>query len=287
MATACAGIYPSEYSRTPTPVDAHTRTSHALTGEAFWSTHVVSIGISLATMALILWRTTTAASQVTAVAVSALLCNAYIDFSTSGLENPLAHLLIVTFFLYATREGRAACPGVLALFLSLFILTRHDLLLIALPPALCSVNWRAIDRRAALRVAIGLAPLALWELFSVVYYGFPVPNTAYAKLGGGVPKATSLSMGINYIVASFVYDPLCLVALATGVLAAIAGGDLGRRAFAVAAMAYIAYIVWAGGDFMAGRFLTAPFLISLLLVAERIARVPTAFGAVPGRSRAP
>ena len=34
-----------------------------------------------------------------------------------------------------------------------------------------------------------MLPLLAWELFSLLFYGFPFPNTYYAKLNTGIPKA--------------------------------------------------------------------------------------------------
>jgi arabinofuranosyltransferase len=43
------------------------------------------------------------------------------------------------------------------------------------------------------------------------------------------------------------------------------------RALAVGQLAYVAYVVWIGGDFMSGRFLTAPFVVGIAqLIAAQI-----------------
>jgi arabinofuranosyltransferase len=211
-----------------------------------------------------------AATTTTAIVVLVLsVCSkAFIDFSTSGLENPLTHFLLVLFFLNAWR-GPATPRTVLVStgLLSLVMLTRIDLGLLVLPTAgvLLLRSWSMKSVGAA---AAGLLPLLAWELFSITYYGFPFPNTAYAKLNTGIPEALLLTQGLRYLADSLWQDPLSL----TTVVAAIAatGFRAGRAAWPAAAgiILYLAYTVWIGGDFMSGRFITAPFLCGLCLIAR-------------------
>ena len=45
------------------------------------------------------------------------------------------------------------------------------------------------DKIANLKtLLLGLMPLILWELFSLFYYGFLFPNSAYAKAFTGFPR---------------------------------------------------------------------------------------------------
>jgi len=75
-----------------------------ITGNVFVSTFLLSIAISLFVIWLLL---TTIASnfQYGILAVTVLiLSKAYIDFSTSGLENPLSHLLIVSCVIFGFKS---------------------------------------------------------------------------------------------------------------------------------------------------------------------------------------
>ena len=40
---------------------------------------------------------------------------------------------------------------------------------------------------------MGFLPLLCWEMFALLYYGFPFPNTAYAKLSHGLPRGELLA----------------------------------------------------------------------------------------------
>ncbi|NMC80234.1 MAG: hypothetical protein GYA59_12795, partial [Chloroflexi bacterium] len=68
------------------------------THEIYHTAIAVSLGLSLAAVALL--AVGTRSRRAAAVAVFLLcLSNAYVDYSTSGLENPLTHLLLVAFLL--------------------------------------------------------------------------------------------------------------------------------------------------------------------------------------------
>jgi len=61
--------------------------------------------------------------------------------------------------------------------------------------------------RGGKTLVVGFAPLLLWELFAVVYYGFPFPNTAYAKLAAGIPSSELWLQGLGYTLSQITFDP--------------------------------------------------------------------------------
>ena len=61
-----------------------------------------------------------------------------------------------------------------------------------------------------------------------------------------------------YIVQTLQHDSLTLVVLAVGLLTPFLMNARKHMPLAVGACLYIAYVVSVGGDFMLGRFLTAP-----------------------------
>jgi arabinofuranosyltransferase len=111
----------------------------------------------------------------------------------------------------------------------------------------------------------------LWELFSLFYYGFPLPNTAYAKLSTGIPVADYTAQGLRYLANSLYLDPLTLLIVVLAVPCAISSGNGRSRALAIGVALHLIYVVRVGGDFMSGRFLTAPLLIALV-IGSRIAQ---------------
>jgi arabinofuranosyltransferase len=261
--------------------------AYAVTREAYLTTLAVSFALALTTLLLIVRLATSPAAAL--FAIGALVASkASVDYATGGLENGLANLLLAAFFLlllgpHARRAslqrvglalerrpyGRLAATSCA---LAMIGLTRLDLLLLAAPAfgveLLRCRRWFAHDRRLyALSVLAGFLPLALWELFSVVYYGAPFPNTMYAKLATGVPADALWRQGVAYLGVSTELDPVTSFVIGAGVIIGVIDRRWTFRAMAVGIVAYLAYIVSIGGDFMAGRFLTAPFLVATATIA--------------------
>jgi arabinofuranosyltransferase len=146
-------------------------------------------------------------------------------------------------------------------------LNRMDTLLLYLP----ALAWalREIPRKQAARLlAIGFSPFLAWELFSLFYYGFLFPNTAYAKLATGVPRTDLIEQGFYYFLNSLSVDPVTLVAIAAAALLAWKGRQLGELALVAGVGLYLAYTLWIGGDFMGGRFFSAPLVVGALILSR-------------------
>ena len=258
--------------------------AYGLTGEPYFTSIALSIALTLLTVVLLGWRVASAPGRMTVAALTLLYSRAFVDYSTSGLENALSHLLIVTFLIgyWGHRRG-AARTGVLALCAALLMLNRLDLGVLVVPALIGAAmddRWRSAPAAVA-----GLLPLVAWEAFSLVYYGFPFPNTAYAKLGTGLTAADMLPHGIAYLGESLRVDPVTLIAIVAGVVAGFHDRTRREWTLAVGVLAYLAYVVRIGGDFMSGRMLTAPLMVAVGLAAHsrwpRIApaRIAVAAGA--------
>jgi arabinofuranosyltransferase len=113
-----------------------------LTGETYYTTFVISLGLSAATVILVL-QSAAAAEGVVLGAVLLATSWAFVSYSTSGLEGPLAHLLIVLFCrasLLPRRRSRgttraAALAGVAGI-------THPATLVVTLPALLGRAAWR-------------------------------------------------------------------------------------------------------------------------------------------------
>lgn len=239
---------------------------YIFTREIYLTAISVSLAVSLAAAALL----AAAARSRLAAALGILilsLSNAYVDYATSGLENPLTHLLLAGFVLVYLRQPPSAGKVLrLSLLASLAAVNRLDTFLLYAPAL--AVEWgRAADKKTSLLAGIlGQTPLLLWEAFSIFYYGFPFPNTAYAKLNNGLAAIDLARQGGYYFLNSLQRDPLTLVAIAGGCLAAFWGRE--RRGWPLAAgiLLYLAYVLKIGGDFMSGRFFTAPLAAAVALI---------------------
>ncbi len=191
---------------------------------------------------------------------------AFVDYSASGLENPLIRVLSLGFLIRWSRDPKLH-PRALGLLAGLLVLTRPDLVLLVVP----HLAWLLLGRRGLRRLGwllVGGLPLLLWELFSIAYYGSPVPSTAFAKLGdAGLPQGFLLERGLAYLWEPMVWDYLTVPLIALGLLLAFLGPRRTTLPTAAGVALYLAYVVWIGGDFMAGRFLAAPLLGAAFVLA--------------------
>lgn len=209
------------------------------------------------------------------VGLALLLSKAFVDFATSGLENPLLHVMLVVLTLVAMRLERRGSDRdrVLVAFLAgLVYLVRADATLLV-APLLALVAWGA-RRRPKTLAAMALAwalPVLAWTSFSLVYYGFPFPNTAYAKLGTGISKREKFVQGLRYVLDSFGRDAVTLPLVAGAIVVGVRARAL-DRALALGMVAYLSFVVVVGGDFMSGRFFTAPLVLAAAIFARRDVR---------------
>ncbi len=236
--------------------------------DLFWAAAGLGLALSAVTAWLLLSR---ARGWVAPVSVLALLCasKSFVEFSSSGLENPLCHLVVVTMFLGGlgwapidpTRRG-----AVLGLLVSTLALCRIDLLLLV-APLVGLLLWRWRSKPATLGWLMGLAPLAGWELWSLYYYGDLVPNTACAKLNHTISPALRLQQGLTFYKVNLSFDAVTVPATCVAAAVGLRAGGV-RRATAVGLLLYLAYVWWIPGDFMAGRFHSTPFVLGVALLAS-------------------
>ena len=188
----------------------------------------------------------------------------FVEFSSPGLENPLVHVLLLVHAAACQHvvQARAGAWRV-TLTVALLLLTRADLLWLVGPSFIVAL-WSARAELRAPATWLAWAPLVAWEAFSLLYYGFPVPNTAYAKLTTGVPFDEALAQGLRYFEGNFHYDPVTLGTVALGLLV----GLLSRRrlpvSFALGLASWSIYLVRVGGDFMLGRLLTPALVLAVI-----------------------
>ncbi len=242
--------------------------AYFVTREMYLTVLILQVGISLAAVAaLARWLSISEAAA--AVGVFALtMSKAFMDFSTAGLENPLSHLLLAIFFLVLFRKPLTSRTAFwLSLIASLAAVNRMDTILLYIP-ALGYALWVTRSRRSFWGMVLGQLPFILWEIFSLVYYGFPFPNTAYAKLNTGIPSGEYIQQGLLYLLNSLEHDPITLLLI----LAGVTGGLISRQGRsimgALGVLLYMAYVVKVGGDFMSGRFLTVPLFGAAILLAR-------------------
>jgi arabinofuranosyltransferase len=240
-----------------------------VTHEIYFTAIALSVALSVAAVLLVAVGVASSAAAGCLAIVILTFSKAFVDYSTSGLENPLTHALLGAFLaVYFRRKAGATTLYVLASLAALAAVNRADTVLLFVPALLVVLAQVGVSR-GLVAISAGFVPLVLWEAFSVLYYGFPFPNTAYAKLfDTGVTTGERLRHGLYYLEDSARLDPLTLLTVGAAAAGAVWSRERRHLGVAVGIAAYLSYIVWIGGDFVTGRFMTGPVFAAAALVAR-------------------
>ena len=253
----------------------------------------VWLGLGLTALTVVLLARLWPERPVAVLCLTLLLVGSYSfrEFQTSGLENPLTHCLLAAALLFTLKDqppdgddrGHLACAAAALLV----VFNRLDQLPLVAPVlGLVALRlWRTGRPGVVLRTQQGLAltgaglALLAWYAGCVWYYGSPLPNTFYAKVGV-IPLTDNLVRGLAYI-ADFARDEPF-----PGVVVVSAGVLVGwwlwrhraakRRSTTVACIAVgvvlqLAYVIAVGGDFMRGRFLVSIYFVAAIMAVWVIA----------------
>jgi arabinofuranosyltransferase len=234
----------------------------------------VSVALSTGAVALVLWRTRSLGYTILAGGLL-VFSNAFVEYSTSGLENPLSYLFIALGFLITLtlirNDSNTRIPAQLSVFAGLTVaglfLTRMDLILVVIPVILILL-WH-LRRQPIPLITMAMAaliPIALWFAWSRIAYSAWLPNTFTAKSNLDIAQGDLLLQGFRYFWVSLENDPVTLFGIVVGLVAGLTVGSPVIRAWAVGIALYLAYVVWIGGDFMAGRFFAVPLLVAVLIL---------------------
>ncbi len=104
-------------------------------------------------------------------------------------------------------------------------------------------------------------------MFSLVYYGSPIPNSALAKLNVELSVAALAGQGLLYFQDSLVRDPVTLTVILLSIGLVFHRAAVAHRLILVGIALYLTYILRIGGDFMSGRFFAAPFVAAVAVCA--------------------
>ena len=125
------------------------------------------------------------------------------------------------------------------------------------------LRWRSLRP-----LCLGLLPLATWEIFSLIYYGFPVPNTVYAKLPPNLGLRDLLPHGLLYFQDSLTQDPATLPVIAAAILGPLLIGPRRLWPLSFGLALSLLFVLRVGGDFMSGRFFASPFVMAVAVLAR-------------------
>lgn len=220
----------------------------------------------------------------------------FTDYSTSGLENPLSHMLLALFLVTFLHQQYKESDFLLLSFISsCLVMNRYDHCLVIAPAMLLVFLLRKNYINDFKSCVVGFAPLWLWFAFSWFYYGSIFPDTYYAKLSTGVPVVDRIHLAVMHQLRLLDLDPVgsYLMMTAIGISCALGIKILFKNkhrteltiekhsrlvSLGLGVSIYNLYFLYAGGDYMTGRlvsitiFLSA-FFILLLMNEIKLSRV--------------
>ncbi len=208
------------------------------------------------------------------------------DYSFSGLENALSLLLFSLFYYVLWRNPKRPRWGWLSLLFSLALVNRLDTF-VFYTPTLLYLLARHRGGVSVRGLLAGSAPLWLWFGFSLFYFGFPFPNTKYAKLDTGISESVYLNLGIKYLINFVLYDPVMALVSALASAAAVAAfflrpsrADEERRrdevlvAMSLGVLSYTIYVMTVGGTVVCCRFMSLVVFAGLWILLAFVTREP-------------
>lgn len=231
--------------------------AHLVSGELFLTTLTVSAACAMVCFVLV---ARSAKSWLALLPPFGLLFSqAFIDYSSSGLETPFSYALLA---LACERSLRGAPFGAWSfVLLAAIFLTRMDHALLVLPLAL--VAWK--DVRFSIWPLVPAVVLVIgWLAFSTFYFGHPLPNTFLAKLATGNPLSEYLERFWTYAHSTLVRDPITWLLIVSG-LGATAFKPHRTAPIALGVVSYVVYLMLIGGDFMQGRMFAVPALMCVMI----------------------
>jgi hypothetical protein len=202
------------------------------------------------------------------------------------METPLFMLLMVECMLAFQRDPDRQGGTRVGLFTAAMVMTRPESLplLIALPTLMGFAHRGESGGRQDLRdwmrafLWAGLLPVFCLEIWRLSYYGYPFPNTYYAKATGA--QLARLSEGVRDV-GRFLFEnpwrPPVAIWIALG-LAGVGSRRLKSRAdpralrFSLVLWLMVffrlGFDLWSGSDTMGRHRFLAPLLVPLMILAD-------------------
>jgi arabinofuranosyltransferase len=246
----------------------------AVTGDVYFSALALGALTSLLAAGLLLYRAR--AMSVAALSATMLISSkAFIEYSTSGLENPLSNLLLVLVLPFVVRERSSVREaGAFSLITGLAILA-HPANGVLLAPSLIRAVRSAGVARSLRIVLVMMLPLFAWLIFAQVYYGTVLPGPWVAWLFSGRSLSECATQGGSYLLNSLANDPVTLLVIVLAMVMAVLTRQPGGRAAGAGMIAFLVAVVLVGGDSMSGRMMTSPFVLAVALLSRQAPLAPS------------
>jgi arabinofuranosyltransferase len=202
-----------------------------------------------------------------------LLSNSFFDYTSSGLEHPLGYLMLAAYLylfhqLYFEPERELETAALLAkmcVLTGLFLVFHIELLTLICIPTLFTLWYHRKEFRPeqwACLAGVSVAPLLLWVLFSLVYYGSPFSTPVLAELNAGLTLTERWAEGGQFLLAALGADTITpvLILASAGLLLAVK--NIPQRLLGLGLLFNLVAIVFTGADAMIGRYLAYPYLFA-------------------------
>lgn len=246
-----------------------------LIDDLYYLVIVLGFGYTLLTLYLLYQLTKHRPSLFILTSLIFFSSKAVLDFSSSGLENSLSYFLIALFFYLVIKlKEHKYFYLYLSLTLSAMFLNRMDLIIPFLPLALYFFFYEPYKanklKSSFIAGFIGFIPVILWSCFSIYYYGSFFANSVIAKTNTGLPTTHLQIQGFKYLYANLIYDSFTSLFIYTVLTYSLFSKDAINKILGFGIALYLLYLIHVGADYMYGRFLTIPFIISLFIFTKKI-----------------
>ncbi len=219
------------------------------------------------------------------------LSNTFTDFSTGGLENSLAHLLLAIFLIILMFSSYKNIDFlVLSCIAGLLVANRYDHLFMVAPSLVLVFFSRKKWKEDIINGLAGFMPLFMWMFFSWFYYGSILADTYYAKIYTGVPVFERINFAIYHhlrmLDVDFISMTLMVFTIMFGMM--LSKNILLRNknktsdylnlseekqhniqkllSIITGILLYNIYFFYVGGDYMLGRFMSIVILAVMFAV---------------------
>lgn len=245
----------------------------------------IALGITCSMLALIVLIRTVSASWMASLLLWLLplaAARTFTEYATSGLESSLSFLLFALFLFNLLRLEKHPAQLFYCTLIAAFALVNRLDALWLYAPCMAHILLQRWSKASIKQALLGLTPLLLWLGFSFFYYGFLLPNTAYAKLGSGLPLEMQLSQGEEYFHLYPLYDLpsslwlfIALPLLTTWLIRTRHCAQHAALALlGIGALLMLVYVFYVGGDYMQGRFFAVPLFVThalcFVVIAPRL-----------------
>jgi len=241
------------------------------TDEFYYTSIILSITVSVIAVLIFTFKISkTILGAILGITIF-IFSKPFIDYSTSGLENPLTHLILGIFlmvYIKSMKRFSVKTLFLLSIITAFGAINRLDTVVFFLP-CLAFAFLKLPKIKGIYVVILGLVPAIIWKGLAIFYYGFPFPNSAYAKvLTIGLDKILLAQEGLYYFENLLGWHPGTFFIIMIGIVVPFIIKEKRLIPVTLGVVLYLIFILQSGGDYMSGRLFTAPLFVAVILLSQ-------------------